>query len=290
MGERRPIAPPRTRPGNVVGVPLDRLHARAAILVNRRKSGPQTGPVYRHRASHICANQCRRTVAPANWTRDTEMFRLRCQGQRAHVIQDFMVISLTDRYVLEPWQRDAVRSWMESEDASYGRYHGIFDVYTGAGKTVLGVACMAAASNVHTALKYAIVVPTEALAFQWLSVLPNMTRVAARRIGLVGAKHNDNFSDHDIVIYVLASARRIADGVSRLGRDVGSFDVLLIVDECHKSGAKGSKAIFDAKTWGRLGLSATPVRADLVDRFGCVLPLSKQPHGMAIGPVRAHRS
>ena len=52
---------------------------------------------------------------------------------------------------LDPWQEKARDAWMASRHAQRGAHHGIADVYTGAGKTFLGMACMVAASGVRPA-------------------------------------------------------------------------------------------------------------------------------------------
>lgn len=188
---------------------------------------------------------------------------------------------------LDLWQEKARDAWMASRHAQRGPFHGIADVYTGAGKTFLGMACMVAASGVKPALKVAVVCPTQALARQWQDEIILHTDVPAARVGRVDTHDNASFATHDVIVYVLASARRIKDGASRLTRDARGHVVFLIVDECHRSGAAGSTRIYEAATWGRLGLSATTERsgADAVDEDGRPIPLEDQPHGRQLGPM-----
>ncbi len=109
---------------------------------------------------------------------------------------------------------------------------------------------------------------------------------------MVGGDRSDRFATHDVLVYVLASARAAAGQGSRLAADVEAAradgqKTLLIVDECHKAGAPSSSKIFDARTHARLGLSATPRRegADAQDELGQILPLKHQLHGRALGDV-----
>ena len=188
---------------------------------------------------------------------------------------------------LDPWQEKARDAWMASRHAQRGAHHGIADVYTGAGKTFLGMACMVAASGVRPDLKVAVVCPTQALAKQWQDEIILHTDVPAARVGRVETHEDANFTTHDVIVYVLSSARRVKDGASRLARDARGHTVLLIVDECHRSGAAASTRIYEAATWARLGLSATTERsgADAVDEDGLPIPLEDQPHGRQLGPM-----
>ncbi len=188
---------------------------------------------------------------------------------------------------LDPWQERARDAWTASRHAQRGPYHGIADVYTGAGKTFLGMACMVAASRVKPGLKVAVVCPTQALARQWQEEVILHTDVPAERVGRVDTHANATFATHDVIVYVLSSARRLKDGASRLARDARGHAVLLVVDECHRSGAAGATRIYEAATWGRLGLSATTERsgADAVDEDGLPVPLEDQPHGRQLGPM-----
>jgi superfamily II DNA or RNA helicase len=190
-------------------------------------------------------------------------------------------------YTLEPWQAAAVTAWTNSRHPERGTHHGILHVYTGAGKSVLAAAAMVEASRVRPGTKFAVVVPTAALAGQWVKMIPKMTTLPSNRVGKVGDGEQASFDNNDVVVYVLASARRIEHGSSRLATDAEGHKVMLIVDECHKAGSKEGQKIFDVKSWACLGLSATPNRedADNMDVYGSPLAVERQPHGRAIGPV-----
>jgi superfamily II DNA or RNA helicase len=207
-----------------------------------------------------------------------------------------MTFQLRTQFTLEPWQKDAVDAWLNSESPSLGRRHGILDIYTGAGKTIVALGVMAELIRENPQTKVAVVVPTIALAQQWTQAVSERTTLLAKRVGMVGGDCDDDFGDHDVLVYVLASARLSvntkAGSSSRLAADVETArarkqEVLLVVDECHKAGAPSSSRIFDARTHARLGLSATPRRegADAQDELGQVIPLERQLHGRALGGV-----
>jgi superfamily II DNA or RNA helicase len=198
--------------------------------------------------------------------------------------QDPMTFSLRPQFAPEDWQRSAVEAFFASKPKPC---HGIFDVYTGAGKTVLALAVMARVVQDRGNTKFAIVVPTIALAQQWLQTIPKVTDIDPSRVAMVGGGRSGSFDTSDVLVYVIATARALKRGRSRLAQDTGRHPVMLVVDECHKAGARASSKIFDANTVARLGLSATPLRGgqDAVDEDGLPVPLEHQRHGRAIGPV-----
>jgi superfamily II DNA or RNA helicase/GNAT superfamily N-acetyltransferase len=206
--------------------------------------------------------------------------------------QPFQFALNAEKYQLEDWQQVAVAKWNDSRHPSRGPRHGILHVYTGAGKSVLAAGCMVEVAKTQPSTKFAIVVPTEALARQWAEVLPKMTNLPRARVGQVGGGENDDFEGKDVLVFVLQSAQRVDEGRSRLARACSGHKVMLVVDECHKSGARGAQRIFDAATCARLGLSATPSRedADNKDIYGRTLPVNKQPHGKELGPICYIRS
>ncbi|MBM3596557.1 MAG: DEAD/DEAH box helicase, partial [Alphaproteobacteria bacterium] len=198
-----------------------------------------------------------------------------------------VMLSLQPAYLLEPWQEDAVAAWFASRNAHDTPHHGNLHVYTGAGKTVLAAAAMVRARKERPRTRFAIVVPTEALAAQWVEIIPRMTTMPAHLVGQVGGDRADGFEDCDALVFIQASAQKLVDGRSRLAREADGHEVMLVVDECHRAGAGAGQRIFDVATWARLGLSATPIREDPAntDIYGRPLPIEKQPHGRGIGPI-----
>jgi superfamily II DNA or RNA helicase len=191
------------------------------------------------------------------------------------------------KYRLDDWQVEARDAWLASQHPTLGPRHGIADVYTGAGKTFLAFGCMVAARKLNPRLKFAVVCPNAALAHQWVQELRDTLTLPREAVGLQGDGYGASFDEQDVVVYVLATARGLSEGRSQLARDAEGYEVMLVVDECHNSGARQSSRIYDVTTWARLGLSATAQRTsnDACDEDGRPLPLDRQPQGMALGPV-----
>tara|TARA_Y100000294_G_scaffold170353_1_gene182578 strand:- start:189 stop:2573 length:2385 start_codon:yes stop_codon:yes gene_type:complete len=194
--------------------------------------------------------------------------------------------SLAEKFKVEDWQEEAITAWLNAHPVQ-GPRHGIFDIYTGAGKTVLATEAMARVSQEELKMRFAVVVPTVHLAQQWVEELPEMTDLVASKIGMVGGGKKDTFAACKVIVFVLASARKMKDEQAQLAQTTDGYEVMLVVDECHRAGAASSSKMFDAKTKYRLGLSATPIRVsdDAIDENGLPLPLEAQPHGKALGPV-----
>jgi superfamily II DNA or RNA helicase len=195
---------------------------------------------------------------------------------------DFLSFSLmVYDAVWESWQLNAVDAWIRNHK------HGIFDVFTGAGKSWGALRAMMLATQDDPSLRLAIVAPTKALVNQWLGFLSRRTNLQTWQIGVQGMGRKADFRTSKVIVFVLASARKQKGGRSLLARKCAGHRVMLVVDECHKAGARKSKAVFDAPTVCRLGLSATARRndADATDARGETLPLDNQAHGKALGGV-----
>ena len=152
-----------------------------------------------------------------------------------------------------PYQREALRNWL----ANAGR--GVVVLPTGAGKTV--VAFMALEQVPARTL---VVVPTIDLLRQWRAGLVDKAGIPAEQVGVVGGGER---SVRPITVMTYDSAAMPRRNLSSFG--------LLIVDEVHHLPAPTYRAIADktAAPW-RLGLSATPERADgaHVDLAGLIGP------------------
>ena len=107
-----------------------------------------------------------------------------------------------------------------------------------------------------------VVVPTLALARQWIDAFQSTLQVPK---SLIGEQHSAGqlkvTPRTAVIVTVINTARtELADRVNdwvRSGRKV-----LLIVDECHRAGGEWNSKIFEAQAQYTLGLSATPERAD----------------------------
>ncbi len=147
------------------------------------------------------------------------------------------------KLVLEPrpYQREALDRWIEHD----GR--GVVVLPTGAGKTV--VALMAIQ---HTRLRTLVVVPTIELLYQWRDSIVERLQVSKSKVGVVGDGRKEW---RPITVTTYASA---AMATARIG-DTG----LLICDEAHHLPSPAYAEIAHrSKAPYRLGLSATPDRAD----------------------------
>lgn len=182
-------------------------------------------------------------------------------------------------YRLQPWQQEALTAWRGSVSPELGPRHGVAEVFTGAGKTILAMGCMADAQAEEPDLQFAVVVPTCAIAKQWQKGLAAGFGLPAKEIGLRMSGKRGSLASHQIVIYVINSARKCLESETR-GRKV-----MLIVDECHRAGSKDNLGIFNANTRYRLGLSATAGRDDMFDEVGNLIPAAEQPHIKALGPI-----
>ena len=142
---------------------------------------------------------------------------------------------------LRPYQEEAIASWT----AHAGR--GLIVLPTGAGKTVVAMAAIAAA-NVRTL----VVVPTIELLRQWQGEIARQFSLPLSAVGIVGGGKR-TIRDLTVITYDSAAMR---------GRRLDGFG-LLVVDEVHHLPATGYRAIAGKVAAPlRLGLSATPERSD----------------------------
>ncbi len=174
---------------------------------------------------------------------------------------------------LYPWQKECLRAWQAND------FHGIVNVITGGGKTVLA---LAAALRLKACLEPAplhikIVVPSVPLAFQWADALKKTLPALGAQVSLAGFYYSGQKgpTDREYMIYVLNSARHAL--ARHILTDMRSgCHVLLIADECHHCTSPENRKIFDflkknaiadfdvdiQRLYHSLGLSATPYSTD----------------------------
>ena len=188
-------------------------------------------------------------------------------------------LKLDGSVTLAEWQEEAVRSWRESRHASRGARHGIIEAVTGTGKTLAAIACMADASTEVPGLRFAVVVPGQLLAHQWALELKARLNLGDEDVGVRMTGRKASLRTHRIVVWVIDSAR------ASLGADCRGLDVMLVVDECHRSGSAKNRRIYGAPTRFRLGLSATAQRQREIGEDGLLIPLERQAHARELGPT-----
>jgi len=183
----------------------------------------------------------------------------------------------TSGFELHQWQQEAVKAWVTGDER--GPYRGTLEVFTGGGKTLIALSCMAEAARIAPDLRLAVVVPTEALARQWMDVLGRSTTLRAEEIGLLGAGGRATFERHRAVVAVLNTAAKQLPELPP-----AAHPLMLIVDECHRAGAPSFARVLKTDAKFRLGLSATPDR-DEFDEDGETVRYDDQLVGRALGSV-----
>jgi len=136
------------------------------------------------------------------------------------------------------FQKSAVEAWAKT-------MRGVIVVPTGGGKTIIALAAMKIARAPTL-----VCVPTIELARQWVEKIREILGVNA---GILGGGSKEI---RDVTVAIYNSAVNSIDELSN------KFD-LVIFDECHHVPAETFKRVaFNIKARKRLGLSATPQRAD----------------------------
>ena len=154
---------------------------------------------------------------------------------------------------LYDWQREALDAWRQND------HRGVIEAVTGAGKTRVAVQAIAETLAADPAARALVLVPTMALAAQWLQRLTEANfegmGVAGATVGMLGGGEQASLSTDRILIATMQSAStRLL-----LGRSGPS---LLVGDEVHRLGAPTWSRALDPAFQRRLGLTATLERED----------------------------
>ncbi len=165
--------------------------------------------------------------------------------------------SLTKGVTRYAWQEECIRLWLV-------KGIGTVKVVTGGGKTILALAIIEVVQNtIHKELRVVIIVPTIVLMHQWYDVLLEHGNIPPELIGRLGGGYDDDFEGKRILITVLASASK---DLPKLVKKAGiENDLMLVADECHRTGAKEMSEVFKTERRWSLGLSATPERDEEVE-------------------------
>ncbi len=160
-------------------------------------------------------------------------------------------------FELYDWQQEAASEWFRGGAAN--QEHGIAQVVTGAGKTVMALEVLRQWLADNPDGVVTVVVPTKVLMHQWLEELVETLGVPASDIGWLGDGHKDGFQDGYRVLVSIVNSAVKDDTLSRTLRQAGVDDHLLIADECHRYTGETFSKVFDCERTAALGLSATPL-------------------------------
>ncbi len=186
-------------------------------------------------------------------------------------------IALDASVSLARWQEGAVEAWLQGDRD--GAFRGTLEIFTGGGKTLIALAAFARVSASAPETRLAVVVPTEALARQWVNSITTNTTLTKGEVGLLGAGKRDTFEGKRALVAVLNSAARKLPALA-----MDAQPLMLVVDEAHRAGAATFSKVLVTPARYRMGLSATPAR-DEVDDAGLPLSFDRQAVGRRLGPV-----
>jgi len=147
---------------------------------------------------------------------------------------------------MRDWQKIAYQRWKENS------YKGTFEVATGGGKTTFALSCFREMHKVQPDLRCLVVVPTTALLDQWYLAFQDDLGIEDVDIKILTTR--DLAADALINLVIINTARKFN------GKIVNPEKVLLIVDECHRTGSLENSKALVRNTIGTIGLSATPNR------------------------------
>lgn len=154
------------------------------------------------------------------------------------------------KYPLYPWQADAFQQW-ENNDCK-----GIVKGATGTGKTRVAHRVIASWLNKYPDAKITVIVPSIPLLGQWVDELKEI--FVDIDIGLVGDGNTDSLEKgNNLNVVVMASAAKKLKNNDSMGENH-----LIIVDECHRLGARYTRMAMTCNHQATLGLSGTPKRED----------------------------
>lgn len=172
-------------------------------------------------------------------------------------------------FILKQHQRDALIAWKDN------KFNGIFELATGAGKTITAIYGAVKIFESRKKLFLVIAVPYQSLADQWVDNLQifNIRALVcyggeSRWLSSLTSKIRDfqsgllNFVAVVVVDATLSSqTRTFTTLVNSLGEANKEF-FLFVGDECHHHGAFANFNALPLNAGLRMGLSATPDRSD----------------------------
>ena len=180
---------------------------------------------------------------------------LRPRGPRVPEMVNGITFQIRDH------QREALTAWQAK-----GAFHGIFDLATGAGKTITAVYAIVQMAKVIPALTVVIAVPYQSLADQWCEILEAFN---IRALQCYMSKSNW-FAELQKRVLDLKTGSTEVEAIVVVNRTLGTSDFqntiaripgnrfLWIGDECHHHGSESLAKALPKNARYRIGLSATP--------------------------------
>jgi superfamily II DNA or RNA helicase len=175
---------------------------------------------------------------------------------------------IPEEYTLRKYQIEAIEKWEEQG------FRGIYDMATGAGKTVTALASVVKLANkLNNKLAVIIVCPFQHLVDQWVEDITafNINPIIAysaspqkdweKRLKSAIRDQKLGVSESEFFCLICTNATYAGDKVQNALRKIRSKR-LLIVDEAHNFGAEYLRSILDPGIEYRLALSAT------IERYG----------------------
>ncbi len=175
---------------------------------------------------------------------------------------------------LYPWQKTAVQAWIDNH------HQGTLNVFTGGGKSLLGLECFFQVQKEVPNVQLVIVLPTVSLMHQWKGTILNNTSVQSSDIGFLGDGKKSTLFSHKILLATIQMAYKVLPEQSKKLNN----PLMLIVDECHRAGSEKFSKVLDIVAKYRLGLSATPTRNEL-NKDGSIMSYSEQIVGQKLGRI-----
>jgi superfamily II DNA or RNA helicase len=158
-------------------------------------------------------------------------------------------------------QREALTAWQAK-----GAFHGIFDLATGAGKTITAVYAIVQMAKAIPGLTVVIAAPYQSLADQWCEILETFN-IRALQCYVSKLNWYDELQKKvlDVLtgstqfeaIVVVNRTLRTADFQNAIAR-IPANRLLWIGDECHHHGSESLAKALPQNANYRIGLSATP--------------------------------
>lgn len=164
-------------------------------------------------------------------------------------------------FEIRPHQRDALNAWRQQ-----GAFQGIFDLATGAGKTITAVYAIVQMAKRIPGLVVVIAAPYQNLADQWCDILEQFN-IQPLRCYVSRTSWHDELQQtiHDVEMAAISFAAIVV--VNRtfkspefqavLARIPGK-QFLWIGDECHHHASQTYESFLPSNAAYRIGLSATP--------------------------------